>query len=72
MTTQAVAPKGAAVVKITKPADLVKAVHTFKGAWAALMVASKPLSLPAQVSTLAVEISKLVNQLETELAKVGK
>lgn len=57
---------------ITKTADLTKAIHTFKGQWAALMVASKPLTLPAEVSDIAVKITVLVNELEIAMGKIGK
>jgi hypothetical protein len=56
--------------KVATPKDLVTSVHAVKGAWAALMVASKPLTLPASCSDKAIKITTLLNELEAELAAV--
>lgn len=49
--------------------DAADGVHTVKTAWAALMVMTKPLTLPTEASDLAVKITTMLNQLEGVLAK---
>lgn len=68
-TPKAETPKAEPAPKVINAGDLRKAVHTFKGQWAALMTAGQKVELPSETRDIAAQITRLINAYEMALTE---